>query len=340
LCSRSKRVQLVWQQAAIPLAIAVRWICIEQCQNSLFRLLVVSLRFIRPAASCSPASRSPNESLPPLGTPRQTRLQSAGDLPWPEFPRRPKRSREPVPPVDVRRLQRDLRPRLGHAQSGIVPPIVASKYQARGCTEWPGRWSGAGRSARFLSQFSGGPLGAAAAVDNTFSQGGVQRSNWTGVSLRPSGRTLSGNRVNRARQVDLALSKRTRIPEKLEASCAPMSSPVQLTASPPNVSLGIPCSAWSARRTISAVRIEAELLNGAGAHRNAFPCGPWTRRRQSRTAATTSSRVFSAPSPPVGGFQSRRVATPAGSASPVLAGSYCSSRPPSFQNARPSDGAT
>ncbi len=90
-----------------------------------------------------------------------------------------------------------------------------------------------------LSFISGGPLGVASAVNNTFSQGGGQRPNWTGVQpglsnpsvdqwfntsvfSNPSAyaygnspRTFSGTRGDGARNVDMTVSKNIPIHEKL-----------------------------------------------------------------------------------------------------------------------------
>jgi hypothetical protein len=93
---------------------------------------------------------------------------------------------------------------------------------------------------RILSLFSGGPIGITSATNNTFSQGGGQRPNWTGVN--PSvpnptpdhwinasqfsnpppftfgklGRTLSGLRDAGTRQVDFSLHKTTNLTERLK----------------------------------------------------------------------------------------------------------------------------
>jgi hypothetical protein len=87
--------------------------------------------------------------------------------------------------------------------------------------------------------FSGAPLGMNSAVNNTFSQGGGQRPNWTGVSPKldnptpqrwfntsqftnpaaytfgNSARTYTGLRSSSARQVDISLLKNTPILERL-----------------------------------------------------------------------------------------------------------------------------
>ncbi|MGH9722651.1 MAG: hypothetical protein ACRD8O_20775, partial [Bryobacteraceae bacterium] len=86
--------------------------------------------------------------------------------------------------------------------------------------------------------FSGAPLGMNSAVNNTFSQGGGQRPNWTGVSPRLDGprperwfditqfttpppytfgnsaRTYSGLRSDVSRQLDISLVKNTKITER------------------------------------------------------------------------------------------------------------------------------
>jgi len=86
--------------------------------------------------------------------------------------------------------------------------------------------------------YSGNPLGAGSATNNTFSQGGGQRPNWTGVSARldnptsqrwfdtsqfttpaaytfgNSARTYSGLRSDSAGQLDFSLLKNTRIRER------------------------------------------------------------------------------------------------------------------------------
>lgn len=88
------------------------------------------------------------------------------------------------------------------------------------------------------SAFSGGPIGVGANVNNTFSQGGGQRPNWTGVTTKldspgpdrwfdtaqfstPSAytfgnapRTFGGSRIDGTGQVDLVASKNTTIAEK------------------------------------------------------------------------------------------------------------------------------
>jgi hypothetical protein len=87
--------------------------------------------------------------------------------------------------------------------------------------------------------FSGGPLGISSATNNTFSQGGGQRPNWTGVSPRldnrspqrwfdtsqffnppaytfgNAARTYSGLRSDGTAQLDISLIKNTKLTEKL-----------------------------------------------------------------------------------------------------------------------------
>jgi hypothetical protein len=89
------------------------------------------------------------------------------------------------------------------------------------------------------SWFSGGPLGVASAVNNTFSQGGGQRPNWNGASpevesptvnewidasvfsnaapytFGTAPRTFSSLRSDVTRQVDMTASKTTVLHEKL-----------------------------------------------------------------------------------------------------------------------------
>lgn len=90
-----------------------------------------------------------------------------------------------------------------------------------------------------FSNFSGGPIGVTSATNNTFSQGGGQRPNWSGASASVNGanpdrwldtsvfsnpapyqfgnvaRTLSGLRTDITQQVDMTLGKTTTIREKL-----------------------------------------------------------------------------------------------------------------------------
>jgi hypothetical protein len=89
------------------------------------------------------------------------------------------------------------------------------------------------------SVFSGGPLGITSAVNNTFSQGGGQRPNWSGKSATLSnptpqlwfdtsqfsappayafgnaGRTFSGLRDDGTRGIDMSLMKNTKLRERL-----------------------------------------------------------------------------------------------------------------------------
>lgn len=102
-----------------------------------------------------------------------------------------------------------------------------------------GRALGGWQLGAIWSAFSGGPLGITAATNNTFSQGGGQRPNWTGVSPKldnplptrwfdttqfsnpptytfgNAARTFSGLRSDGTAQIDATLTKNTRILEKL-----------------------------------------------------------------------------------------------------------------------------
>ncbi|MBM3785809.1 MAG: hypothetical protein FJW30_15710 [Acidobacteria bacterium] len=95
--------------------------------------------------------------------------------------------------------------------------------------------------AAIWSGFSGGPLGITSAVNNTFSQGGGQRPNWTGVSAKIENpavtrwfdtaqfanppayqfgnvaRTLNGLRSDGTAQIDTTVTKNFRIKEILTA---------------------------------------------------------------------------------------------------------------------------
>ncbi|MFN3323335.1 MAG: carboxypeptidase regulatory-like domain-containing protein [Bryobacteraceae bacterium] len=116
------------------------------------------------------------------------------------------------------------------------------------------------------SFFSGGPIGVSSAVNNTFSQGGGQRPNWNGQSPRVEGRdpnrwidpsafsiapayafgnaprTLSGLRTDTTQQLDLTLSKTTRIYEKLRLQFRSEFFNITNTArfAPPNSNFGNP----------------------------------------------------------------------------------------------------
>ena len=102
-----------------------------------------------------------------------------------------------------------------------------------------GRALGGWQLGGIWSAFSGGPLGISAATNNTFSQGGGQRPNWTGVSAKldnplparwfdttqfsnpppytfgNAARTYNGLRSDGTAQIDATLTKNTKILEKL-----------------------------------------------------------------------------------------------------------------------------
>ena len=102
-----------------------------------------------------------------------------------------------------------------------------------------GRALGGWQLGAIWSAFSGGPLGISAATNNTFSQGGGQRPNWTGVSAKldnplptrwfdttqfsnpptytfgNAARTYGGLRSDGTAQIDTTLTKNTKILEKL-----------------------------------------------------------------------------------------------------------------------------
>jgi hypothetical protein len=114
------------------------------------------------------------------------------------------------------------------------------------------------------SALSGGPIGIGSAVNNTFSQGGGQRPNWTGVSTRlanptpdrwfdtaqfsnplsyafgNAGRTFAGSRSDGTARVDLTLSKNTPLTERMvlqfRAEFFNISNMPRFA--PPNVSFG------------------------------------------------------------------------------------------------------
>jgi len=114
--------------------------------------------------------------------------------------------------------------------------------------------------------FSGGPLGIGSNVNNTFSQGGGQRPNWNGTSPCVSnptaerwldssvftnppaytfgnlGRTLNGCRSDVTSQIDMTLTKNTRIKEKLNVQFRTEMFNITNTVrfSPPNQTLGNP----------------------------------------------------------------------------------------------------
>ncbi|MGH9662016.1 MAG: carboxypeptidase regulatory-like domain-containing protein, partial [Bryobacteraceae bacterium] len=102
-----------------------------------------------------------------------------------------------------------------------------------------GRLLGGWEIGAILSAYSGGPLGVNSAVNNTFSQGGGQRPNWSGVSPRldsptpqrwfdtapftdpgpyrfgNSARTYSGLRSDGTGQIDVSAIKNTPLRERL-----------------------------------------------------------------------------------------------------------------------------
>ncbi|MBI1358414.1 MAG: TonB-dependent receptor plug domain-containing protein [Acidobacteria bacterium] len=114
------------------------------------------------------------------------------------------------------------------------------------------------------SAFSGGPLGVVSAVNNTFSQGGGQRPNWTGVnpavdnptpqrwldgsvfsnpasfSFGNAPRTFNGTRSANTSQVDMTLSKNFRFYERYRLQFRTEVFNITNTArfAPPNVTFG------------------------------------------------------------------------------------------------------
>jgi len=117
-----------------------------------------------------------------------------------------------------------------------------------------------------FSAASGGPLGISAATNNTFSQGGGQRPNWTGISTKLSNptparwfdtsqfstpppytfgnapRTFGGSRSDGSAQVDISLHKNTNLTDKLRlqfrAEVFNISNSPRFD--PPNVNFGAP----------------------------------------------------------------------------------------------------
>src|SRR5260370_5531456 len=114
--------------------------------------------------------------------------------------------------------------------------IANAVYELPGKSKLAGGWE----VGAILSLFSGGPIGVTSATNNTFSQGGGQRPNWTGVSAalpHPTpdrwidasqffnppafsfgnvGPTLSRLRDAGTRQLDFSLHKNTNLTEKLK----------------------------------------------------------------------------------------------------------------------------
>ena len=102
-----------------------------------------------------------------------------------------------------------------------------------------GRALGGWQLGAIWSAFTGGPLGISAATNNTFSQGGGQRPNWTGVSAKldnplptrwfdttqfsnppaytfgNAARTYGGLRSDGTAQIDITLTKNTKLLENL-----------------------------------------------------------------------------------------------------------------------------
>lgn len=129
-----------------------------------------------------------------------------------------------------------------------------------------GRALGGWQLGTIWSAFCGGPLGITAATNNTFSQGGGQRPNWTGVSAKldqptpvrwfdttqfsnppaytfgNASRTFNGLRSDGTAQVDATLTKNTRILEKLNLQFRAEVFNITNSArfSPPNQSFGNP----------------------------------------------------------------------------------------------------
>jgi hypothetical protein len=125
-----------------------------------------------------------------------------------------------------------------------------------------GGWEVAG----ILSGFSGGPLGVTSSVNNTFSQGGGQRPNWTGVSPRLDNptptrwfdttqfsapapyrfgnapRTFGGSRSDGTGQLDLMVSKNIRFFERfnLQFRTEFFNLANHARFAPPNVTFGSP----------------------------------------------------------------------------------------------------
>jgi outer membrane receptor protein involved in Fe transport len=146
---------------------------------------------------------------------------------------------------------------------------VASVYELPFLREqkgFAGKLFGGWEISGIVSLFGGGPLGITSAVNNTFSQGGGQRPNWTGQSAklddpRPerwfdtsqfsnppaytfgsSPRTFNGLRSDGTRQLDLSLLKTTNLTEQLRLQFRAESFNVTNTVrfAPPSISFGNP----------------------------------------------------------------------------------------------------
>lgn len=147
--------------------------------------------------------------------------------------------------------------------------IVNAVYElpfGRGQKGVAGRVLSGWQLAGIWSAFSGGPLGVTSAVNNTFSQGGGQRPNWTGVNPRLENprperwldaavfsnpapftfgnapRTFNSARSDGVSGLDLTLSKNMRLAERyllqLRAECFNISNTPRFD--PPNVVFGNP----------------------------------------------------------------------------------------------------
>jgi len=117
-----------------------------------------------------------------------------------------------------------------------------------------------------FSAASGGPLGISAATNNTYSQGGSQRPNWTGISTKLSNptparwfdtsqfstpppyvfgnapRTFGGSRSDGSAQVDISLHKNTNLTDKVRLQFRGEVFNISNSPrfDPPNVNFGAP----------------------------------------------------------------------------------------------------